>query len=166
MDGRQLPHWGAEIEATLMVIFSSYIKIKGPVSCSSSTQQGYKRRGFYKNHRKMFLPLWSLEILTRWSLLNFGIFTALSVRIVVLWEVMMNNLLEFFYFSKKPAAFIFIRMGFQRWKRGGDASWKILYLSTRWQGSYTQEHLHVGNILSSSIMIVISFRISCWKRLI
>jgi hypothetical protein len=40
------------------------------------------------------------------------------LRLWFFWEVMMKNLLEFFHFSKKPSTFIFMRMGFQRWKRG------------------------------------------------
>jgi len=43
----------------------------------------------------------------------------------------MNNLLEFFYFSKKLAAFISTRMGSNDEKGEQDASRKILYLSTR-----------------------------------
>jgi hypothetical protein len=97
MDGRQLPHWGAEIEATLMVIFSSYIKIKGPVRCSSSTQQGYKRRGLYKTNRKMSLPFYgSWNITHAWSLLKFRILKVQSCRIVVFYEVIMNNLQGYF----------------------------------------------------------------------
>jgi hypothetical protein len=154
MDGRQLPHWGAEIEATLMVIFSSYIKIKGPVRCSSSTQQGYKRRGLYKNYRKMFLPLWSFGFLIHLKSFEIGVLTALSVRIMVFWEVTTNSLLEIFYFSKELAAFIFMVVGLLRWKwvQVLLENFVPIYRNTR---HYILELLHVGSVLSSSKMIVI-----------
>jgi hypothetical protein len=45
----------AGMKATLMVIFSSYIKIKGPVSCYCLTQEGSKRMRSCKNYQNRIL---------------------------------------------------------------------------------------------------------------
>lgn len=63
MEGGDEKEGEAGMEATLMVIFSSYIKIKGPVSCCCLTQEGYKRIASCKNYQNQILTFIFLGVL-------------------------------------------------------------------------------------------------------